>query len=99
MDHPLIDLINARIRAAESDGAFDNLPGAGKPLPRLDDPDAALMDRILKDNGAVPEAVVLQQKISALREELMDTADRTKRTSILTEIATLETRRELSLRR
>ena len=33
MDHPLIDLINAKIAAAERDGAFDNLPGAGKPLP------------------------------------------------------------------
>lgn len=33
MDHPLIDLIDARIRKAQADGAFDNLPGAGKPLP------------------------------------------------------------------
>ena len=26
MDHPLIDLINARIAKAEGEGAFDNLP-------------------------------------------------------------------------
>ncbi|MEX0303707.1 MAG: DnaJ family domain-containing protein, partial [Leisingera sp.] len=39
MDHPLIDLINARIEAAEQDGAFDNLTGAGKPLPKCEDPE------------------------------------------------------------
>ena len=39
MDHPLIDLINARIREAEENGAFDNLPGAGKPLPPEPDPE------------------------------------------------------------
>ena len=31
MDHPLIDLISARIAEAERNGEFDNLPGAGKP--------------------------------------------------------------------
>jgi hypothetical protein len=33
MDHPLIDLINARIQAAEKDGAFDNLKGLANPCP------------------------------------------------------------------
>ena len=56
MDHPLIDLINARIRKAEEEGAFENLPGAGKPLPPSDDPENVVLNRILKDNGAVPEA-------------------------------------------
>ena len=55
MDHPLIALINARIEAAGKDGAFDNLEGAGKPLPKCDDPENVVMNRILKDNGAVPE--------------------------------------------
>ena len=30
--------VEQRIRAAEADGAFDDLPGHGKPLPGIDDP-------------------------------------------------------------
>ncbi len=96
MDHPLIDLINARIATAERDGAFDNLEGAGAPLPRCDDPDAAFITRILKENGAVPEAVALHKDIARLRETLLDTDDRTRRKSLLAEIALLETRLEMA---
>ncbi|WP_300439078.1 DUF1992 domain-containing protein [uncultured Mameliella sp.] len=99
MDHPLIDLINARITAAERDGAFDNLEGAGRPLPRHDDPDGAVMTRILKENGAVPEAVSLTRDLASLRETLRDTADRDGRAALIREIALLETRLEIARRR
>jgi hypothetical protein len=94
MDHPLIDLINARIQAAEADGAFDDLPGAGSPLPRCDDPESAVMTRILKDNGAVPEAVALMRELTSLRAELRETADRTARAALIRDIALCETRLE-----
>jgi hypothetical protein len=32
-------VVDAQIRAAEKRGAFDNLPGSGKPIPGLMDPD------------------------------------------------------------
>ncbi|WP_421905327.1 DUF1992 domain-containing protein [Mameliella sp.] len=99
MDHPLIDLINSRIAAAERDGAFDNLAGAGRPLPRCDDPDGAVMTRILKENGAVPEAVSLTRDLADLRETLRDTADRDARALLIREIALLETRLEIARRR
>tara|TARA_X000000950_G_scaffold233225_1_gene282637 strand:+ start:510 stop:839 length:330 start_codon:yes stop_codon:yes gene_type:complete len=99
MDHPLIDLINARIAAAEKDGAFDNLKGAGKALPPCDDPENAVMNRILKDSGAVPEGVTLRQNIARLREELLETADRDKRRKLIAEIAVLETKIDLSRKR
>ena len=99
MDHPLIDLINARIRAAEQDGAFDNLAGAGKPLPRCDDPAGEVFTRILKDNGAVPEAVALTRELAGLRDRLRDTADRGARTTLIREIALVETRLEIAKRR
>lgn len=99
MDHPLIDLINAKIRAAEQEGAFDNLAGAGQPLPPCDDPDTAMMTRILKENGAVPEAVALTRDLADLRSQLRDTADRTERAEILREIAVKETRLEMTKRR
>lgn len=98
MDHPLIDLINARIKAAEKDGAFDNLPGAGQPLPPCDDPENAVLTRILKDNGAVPEAVQLSRELSRLRAELLDTADRTKRRELIQHMALLETRLDIARR-
>jgi hypothetical protein len=98
MDHPLIDLINAKIKAAEADGAFDNLPGAGKPLPRCDDPENAVMTRILKENGAVPEAVLLSKQIATLRETLIETADRDERRRLIHEIALLDTRLEIAKR-
>lgn len=92
MDHPLIDLINAKIAAAEKDGAFDDLQGAGKPLSLQGDPEAALFDRVMKESGAVPEPVAVKRDIADLRAELLDTADRTERTRILARIAVLETR-------
>ena len=99
MDHPLIDLINARIRAAEADGAFDDLPGAGKPLPACDDPENAVLNRILKDNGAVPEFVSLSRELARLREELRETGDRSARRRILADMSMIEARIELSRKR
>ncbi|SDI21803.1 DUF1992 domain-containing protein [Alloyangia pacifica] len=95
MDHPLIDLINARIAKAEAEGAFDNLPGAGKPLPDCDDPENAVLNRILKDNGAVPQAVALSRQLSALREELRETSDRDARRRLIQDMSLLEARLEI----
>lgn len=96
MDHPLIDLINARVAAAEAEGAFDDLPGAGKPLPPCDDPENAVMTRILKDAGAVPEVVSLSRELAGLRAELREAADRTERRRLIADMALLETRIEIA---
>lgn len=92
MDHPLIDLINAKIKAAEAEGAFDNLPGAGKPLPACDDPENELINRLLRENGAVPEFVSLSRELARLREELRETADRSRRGDIMREMSMMEAR-------
>ena len=99
MDHPLIDLINARIEAAERDGAFDNLDGAGKPLPQCEDPENAVMTRIMKENGAVPEVVSLSRELARLREELRDTGDRSKRRQIIADMSMMEARIEIARKR
>jgi hypothetical protein len=96
MDHPLIDLINARIQAAEKDGAFDNLKGAGQPLPACDDPENAVINRIMKDNGAVPAFVSLSQELAKLRQELLETADRTERRRVMQDISLLEAKIEIA---
>lgn len=96
MDHPLIDLITARIREAEARGEFDNLPGAGQPLPREDDPENALLNRLMKESGGVPEFVSLSRELARLREELRETGDRTRRQDILKDMSMMEARIELA---
>lgn len=96
MDHPLIDLISARIREAEARGEFDNLLGAGKPLPPCDDPQNALLNRLVKESGGVPEFVSLSRELQCLREELRETGDRTRRQDILKEMSMMEARIELA---
>jgi len=90
MDHPLIDLISAKIRTAESEGAFDDLPGAGKPLPVTADSDH--LTRVMRENGVVPEFVSLSNEIAELRATLRDTTDRSVRKELMAKIADLEPR-------
>lgn len=96
MDHPLIDLIDAKIAAAEAEGAFDDLPGAGKPLPQVDDPDNHLVNRLVKEAGGVPEFVSLSRELSRLREELRETGDRTRRKEIMREMSMMEARIDIA---
>lgn len=92
MAHPLEDLIDARIRAAQAEGAFDDLPGQGKPLPAEDDPENALINRLMRENGAVPEFVSLSRELQRLRDELAETGDRTRRGDILKEMSLMDAR-------
>jgi len=96
MAHPLEDLVDARIRAAQAEGAFDNLPGQGKPLPPEDDPDNALLNRLMRENGAVPEFVSLSRELERLRAELAETGDRTKRADILKEMSMMDAKIDLA---
>lgn len=96
MDHPLIDLINQKIAQAQADGDFDNLEGAGKPLPKCEDPENALLNRLIKENGGVPEFVSLSRELAKLRDELRETGDRTRRQDIMKEMSMMEARIELA---
>ena len=90
MDHPLIDLIDAKVREAEAEGAFDNLPGAGKPLPE-DEAGLDYLARTMQRNGVLPEFVLLQKELVALRESLPDLPV-SERRRVLKKIADLEPR-------
>jgi len=54
-----------RIEAAMEAGLFDNLPGAGKPLPPI--PEGDFMEhfgaRLMKEAGALPPEVTLKKEI------------------------------------
>ena len=96
MDHPLIDLIDARIREAEARGDFDDLPGAGKPLPECDDPENALLNRLTKEAGGVPPHVLLARELEALRLQLREEPDRTERRRVMKEISMMEARIDMA---
>ena len=94
--HPLEDMIDARIRAAQADGAFDDLPGQGKPLSPEYDPENALLNRLMRENGTVPEFVSLSRELERLRAELAETGDRTKRSEILKEMSMMDARIDIA---
>ena len=70
-----------RILEAIRDGAFDNLPGAGKPLALEDDShvpeDLRIAYKVLKNAGYVPPEVSLRKEI-AKTEDLLSGMEDTK---------------------
>lgn len=96
MDHPLIDLINQKIREAEEAGEFENLAGAGKPLPPEDDPENALFNRVVREHRAEPEFVTLARELKRLRAELLETGDRSARHEIMREMSMMEARIDIA---
>ena len=65
-----------RIQEAMRRGDFDNLPGAGRPLDLDDDPlvppELRVANRILKNAGCVPPALIERREIAALEASLPD---------------------------
>ena len=87
MSHPLLpqiqSLVDARIEEARLRGEFDNLPGAGKPLPEEDmsvPEELRLAHRILKNAGVLPpelgELSEINQLMSALDRSDLGGGDR-----------------------
>lgn len=70
MDHPLQSLIDQIVQAAEKRGDFDDLPGAGKPLVHPDDPQDAVLSRIMKEANATSPVVILRRQILAAQAHL-----------------------------
>lgn len=55
-----------------------------------------MINRIMKDNGAVPAFVSLSQELAKLRQELLETADRTERRRVMQDISLLEAKIEIA---
>jgi len=67
--------LDAQVRNAMARGEFDNLPGAGKPIPGLDkpyDPDWWVKRLIERENitGVLPPALALRKEDAALTERI-----------------------------
>jgi len=73
----LTTIAEERIRKAQEEGVFDNLPGKGKPLQLEDDSripeDLRLAYKILKNANCLPPEMELRKEIFSLRQ-LLDAA-------------------------
>ena len=104
MNFSLIQQIaEEKIREAQRDGAFDNLPGAGKPLPKEDDsmvPASLRMGyKILKNAGYVPPEVQEQKEIKNIRELIAKTSDESEKYRQIQKLNMLITRVNMRLGR
>lgn len=91
-------IIEAKIREAQRAGAFDDLPGAGKPLDLDDDKlvpeDVRMAYRILKNAGFVPLEIEERRQAADLRKLIAATADHPERRRAIAKLAILEARIE-----
>ena len=79
-----------RIRAAQDEGLFEDLPGKGKPL-NLDDDrtvpeDMRLAFKILKNAGCLPIEMEVRKEIYNLRQLLNTTIDEQARNELRREL-------------
>jgi DnaJ homologue, subfamily C, member 28, conserved domain len=79
-----------RIRAAQEEGLFSNLPGQGKPLNLEDDRgvpgDLRLTFKILKNASCLPVEMELNREIYNLRQLLRAAIDETARKELRREL-------------
>ncbi len=92
MPHPLDALINEKLERARKDGAFDNLPGEGKPIDHGHSPKDALVNRLMVESKAKPPVVVLTEQITASKLRLKALTEAPARTAEMRILADLETR-------
>ncbi|WP_419662514.1 DnaJ family domain-containing protein [Desulfosarcina variabilis] len=72
-------LIEARIKKAQDNGAFEDLPGSGEPLDLEDDrhipEDLRMAHKILKNAGCTPPEVQLRKEIRTTEDLLANMTD------------------------
>ncbi len=88
-------IAEARIAEAARAGAFDNLPGAGRPLALDDDrmiPEESRMAyRILRNAGFLPAELEARREAAMLRQLLAAATDDAERSRAAARLALLET--------
>jgi len=86
-------LIESRIRKAQEEGAFDNLPGKGQPLQLDDDAfvpeDLRLAFKVLRNAGCLPIEMELRKEIYSLRQLLDAAIDPEEREELLRKLRLL----------
>jgi len=89
-----------RIRAAQDEGLFDNLPGSGKPLNLEDDSfvpeELRLTFKILRNAGYLPIEMEIRKEIYSLQQLLNATIDEETRRELRRELSFLLLKENLS---
>ncbi len=91
-----------RMQEAAEDGMFDNLKGAGQPIPDLqshDGLDAAMRAgfRIMSEAGAVPFEVSLKKTLNETRDRLRVCTDPEARLGLMRQLSDLEMRYAMTM--
>jgi len=86
----ILKLVEKRIKEAEEQGAFDNLPGKYKPL-KLEDntnvpDDLRLAYKILKNIGYLPQELQLRKEIKRMEDLLEHVSDEKEAYKLVKEI-------------
>lgn len=96
-------LAEKRIREAQEEGAFDNLPGSGRPLPRDRfarlNPELRMAARVLANSGYPPVEVSLLKELAATRQRLGTARTPDERERLIREYSLAELRLNLALER
>jgi len=92
MSHPLESLIDQIVGAAEKRGDFEDLPGAGKPLPAVENPQDAVLARLMREAEATSPVVVLRRQILQAQDLLETLSDGAARKTQMQVIADLHTK-------
>lgn len=83
-------LVEDRIKQAQQEGVFDNLPGKGKPFQFEDDSsvpeDLRLAFKILKNSNCLPIEMEMRKEIFSLRQMLNAAIDSEARRQIRREL-------------
>jgi hypothetical protein len=92
-------IVEAKIGQAQQAGAFDDLPGSGKPLELADDrlvpEDVRAAYRILRNAGCVPAELIERKEAADLRKLVAAmAADDPERRRALAKLALLQARLE-----
>ncbi|CAE6832208.1 hypothetical protein R69746_06549 [Paraburkholderia aspalathi] len=94
-------LVEQRIAAAAARGEFDDLPGAGAPLPFEDDAlvpeEVRVANRIVKNAGFVPPAVEQLRALRDLQAELNAVSDQTTRCRLQARMLALDMALDMAL--
>ncbi|MCC7216880.1 MAG: DUF1992 domain-containing protein [Burkholderiales bacterium] len=89
-------LVEAKIAEAQRAGAFDDLPGAGRPLELDDDrlvpEDVRMAHRILRNAGFVPPEIEARREAADLRQLIAATTEDPEKRRALARLALLEAR-------
>jgi hypothetical protein len=76
-------LSEERIKQAQKNGEFDNLPGMGKPLPKDDlagiPEELRMVYRLMKNAGYSPEEANLKQELMTIEDLMKHAKDETEK--------------------